>query len=148
LAHTVTLALATLGWVRLPSALVEPLIAGSIVVVGIENCFWPRRASGIGRYGVAFGFGLMHGLGFAGGLLEAMAGLPGTQMSWALVGFSVGVETGHLMVVTPLFLILKLLARRESSETLPPVWIRAASALVAVAGTVYLVRALAFAGGE
>ncbi len=148
LAHTVTLALATFGWVGLPSEVVEPLIAGSIVVVGIENCFWPRRASGMGRYGVAFGFGLMHGLGFAGGLLDAMAGLPVTQISWALAGFSVGVETGHLMVVTPLFLILKLLARREASETLPPVWMRAASALVALAGAVYLVRALAFAGGE
>ena len=142
LAHTVTLAMATMGWVHLPSAVVEPLIAASIVFVGVENWLWPRRASGAGRAAVAFGFGLMHGLGFAGGLLEAMAGLPPSRMGLALVGFSVGVETGHLLVVIPLFLLLKALRSSQPQDAPHPAWLRAASALVAAAGAFYLVRAL------
>lgn len=105
-AHSLTLALSALDLVRLPESVVEPLIAASIVVVALENIFWPGRA-GL-RLGMAFGFGLIHGLGFAGGLLDAMQGLPKLGMTLAILAFSLGVELGHQCVVLPLFGLLRL----------------------------------------
>jgi hypothetical protein len=100
LAHTATLALAMLGWVRLPSSVVEPLIALSIAWVAIEN-LWTDRVHAW-RPAVVFGFGLLHGLGFAG-VLEDL-GLPSGGFASALVGFNVGVEFGQLAVVGLAFL--------------------------------------------
>jgi hydrogenase/urease accessory protein HupE len=102
-AHTITLALSVFDVVRLPSHIVEPVIAGSIVFVAVQNVFWPERTRGWGRLLVAFGFGLFHGLGFAGGLLEAMEGLPGAAIVLAIAAFSLGVEIGHQAVVLPVF---------------------------------------------
>ena len=75
-AHSLTLTLAALQIVRLPERLVEPVIAASIVCVGLQNIFWPRQARGYTRLAVAFVFGLFHGLGFAGGLLDVMHQMP------------------------------------------------------------------------
>jgi len=100
LAHTITLALAALGYVNLPGSIVEPLIAASIVFIAIENV-WAR---GISRWRpfVIFGFGLLHGLGFASVLGEF--GLPEETFVAALIGFNVGVEVGQLAVIAVMFL--------------------------------------------
>lgn len=103
LAHTITLTLSVLNIVTLNSRIVEPMIAASIVFVAVQNVFWPRQSRGWLRLGIAFGFGLFHGLGFAGKLREAMAGMPSGGLIAALIGFSLGVEIGHQMVVLPLF---------------------------------------------
>ena len=100
LAHTITLALAALGYVSIPGSIVEPLIAASIVFVAVEN-IW---AKGISRWRpfVIFGFGLLHGLGFASVLSEF--GLPQGTFVPALIGFNVGVEVGQLAVIAVMFL--------------------------------------------
>ena len=94
-AHSITLALAALGAVRLPPGIVEPLIAASIVWVGVENAF-VKRAS---RYRpvLVFGFGLLHGLGFASALSELH--LPSENFLLALLSFNVGIELGQLAVI-------------------------------------------------
>ena len=152
LAHTLTLTLSLLGLVRLPGSIVEPLIAASIVVVAAQNVFWPDRSRGWGRLAAAFFFGLFHGLGFAGGLVEAMSGTTATVLVLAIGTFSLGVEVGHQLVVVPLYLALRL-ARRARSEPGGPERVarllqRGGSAAVCAAGVVYLTFALraSFAG--
>lgn len=95
LAHTVTLALGVLGWVSVPGAIVEPLIAASIVFVAVENIF--ARGLSPWRPAIVFGFGLLHGLGFASVLAEF--GLPQAHVVPALIGFNIGVEVGQLTVI-------------------------------------------------
>ena len=95
LAHTVTLALGALGVVNIPGSIVEPLIAASIVYVAIENIF--ARGLNTWRPMIVFGFGLLHGLGFASVLGEF--GLPEEQFVPALIGFNIGVELGQLTVI-------------------------------------------------
>jgi len=102
IAHTITLALAALGYVNLPGAIVEPLIAASIVFVAVEN-IWARGIS-LWRPYVIFGFGLLHGLGFASVLSEF--GLPDGRFVAGLIGFNVGVEIGQLFVIAMMFLLV------------------------------------------
>jgi len=94
-AHSITLAASTLQFVAVPSTLVEPLIAASIVWIGIENAF--RSELGWPRWLIVFGFGLLHGLGFAAMLSEI--GLPGHSWMAALLSFNVGVELGQFAVI-------------------------------------------------
>jgi len=101
-AHTVTLALGVLGWVAVPGAIVEPLIAASIVFVAVENIF--ARGLSPWRPLVVFGFGLLHGLGFASVLADF--GLPEAQVIPALIGFNIGVEVGQLTVIALAFLCM------------------------------------------
>ena len=108
-AHTVTLGLATLGVISIPDEwmwLVEALIALSITYVAVENVF--RPSMGWLRPAVVFGFGLLHGLGFASVLAEF--GLPQGQFVLALLAFNVGVELGQLAVILGAFVLI-LLAR-------------------------------------
>ncbi|WP_417699977.1 HupE/UreJ family protein [Pseudophaeobacter sp.] len=95
LAHSITLALGALGVVHVNPTILEPLIAASIVFVAVENIFVRRVHSW--RSLVIFGFGLLHGLGFASVLGDF--GLPPDQMVPALLGFNVGVELGQLTVI-------------------------------------------------
>lgn len=95
LAHSITLALGALGLVTVNAAVVEPLIAASIVFVAVENIF--SRRLHLWRPLVVFAFGLLHGLGFASVLGEF--GLPQSQVVPALLGFNVGVELGQLAVI-------------------------------------------------
>ncbi len=141
LAHTVTLGLSVFDIFRLPSGIVEPVIALSIVFVALENVLFPRRARSPARLAVAFCFGLIHGLGFAGGLLEAMEGLPGTALWIALAAFSLGVETGHQTVVLPVFGLLRLGDRTVSAGARELAG-QCASAAIAGAGAYFLVLAL------
>jgi hypothetical protein len=94
-AHSITLSLATLGVIDVPSRIVEPLIAASIVWVAVENLVAP---SGIGRrWLIAMIFGLIHGLGFASALTEL--DLSRQALMRALIGFNVGVELGQIAFV-------------------------------------------------
>jgi hydrogenase/urease accessory protein HupE len=145
-AHTITLVLSVLNIVRLPSHIVEPMIAGSIVFVALTNVFSPRRSRGNLRIATAFFFGLFHGLGFAGGLLDAMAGLNGLAIGLAIGAFSLGVEIGHQMVVLPVFFGLRFarttLANEEGRERLSLDMTRAGSLIISIFGTLYLMAAL------
>jgi hypothetical protein len=107
LAHSVTLSLAVLHVASLPSRIVEPLIALSIAYVAFENMFFRRAPSR--RWAVSFGFGLVHGFGFAGALLEL--GLPRGSLVEALVFFNVGVEAGQAMILALLLPGLLWLSR-------------------------------------
>jgi len=108
-AHTLTLALAMTGVVTLPASIVEPLIALSIAYVALENIigmkFGPRRVF------VVFGFGLLHGLGFAGVLSEI--GLSAGSFALGLIAFNIGVELGQLAVLALAFAMLGAFRRRE-----------------------------------
>lgn len=104
LAHTITLALSVYGVVSLPSSVVEPLIALSIVYVAIENVFTARLHAW--RPLVVFCFGLLHGMGFAGILTQI--GLPRSQFVPALLSFNLGVEGGQLTVILAAFLAFGL----------------------------------------
>jgi hydrogenase/urease accessory protein HupE len=133
LAHTITLALAVLGLVHVPPAPVEAMIAVSIVLVAVESLrpvtarpTLAHRAPWV----VAFLFGLMHGLGFAGALADL--GLPPDHVPLALVAFNLGVEAGQLAFVAVMILPVRLLrAMPRWIQLLPPY----AIATVAVAWT-------------
>jgi hypothetical protein len=95
IAHSVTLCLAAYQVINLPSRVIEPLIALSILYVAIENIVSPRLKPS--RIGIVFLFGLVHGLGFAGALAEM--GLPKNAYFTSLIMFNVGVEFGQLTVI-------------------------------------------------
>lgn len=101
-AHTVTLAAAALGLVRVPAAVVEPVIAASIVFVAVENVL--SQGESRWRPLLVFGFGLLHGLGFASVLGEF--GLPAEGFLAALIGFNVGVEIGQIAVIAAAYALL------------------------------------------
>jgi HupE / UreJ protein len=107
-AHSITLSLAALGLVTLPSRLVESAIAVSVVVAALNNLV---PLFNHGRWMVAFGFGLIHGFGFASVLAEL--GLPQGALVLSLVGFNLGVEAGQLAIVA-VFLPLAYLLRRTA----------------------------------
>jgi uncharacterized membrane protein len=94
-AHTITLALATLGYVSVNPKVVEPIIAVSIAIVALENIFRPTY--GRFRLLLVFIFGLIHGLGFAQRLIDER--IPEGSLGSALLGFNVGVELGQLAVI-------------------------------------------------
>lgn len=105
LAHSITLSLATLGFVALASRWVESAIAASVVLAALNNV-WPLFHGR--RWMVAFGFGLVHGFGFATVLADL--GLPSGALALALVGFNLGVEAGQLaivLVLLPLAFVLR-----------------------------------------
>jgi hypothetical protein len=108
LSHSITLTAATLGFVHVPQRPVEACIALSIVCVAVEMVHLRAGREGVtarAPWVVALTFGLLHGLGFAGGLSEV--GLPAGHIPTALLFFSIGVETGHLLFVTA---VLRLMA--------------------------------------
>lgn len=99
LAHSITLALAVYGVVELPARIVEPLVALSIAYIGIENLY--SRQVQKRRLLLVFGFGLLHGLGFAGALKDF--GMPPGDYAAALVSFNIGVELGQIAIVLAAF---------------------------------------------
>jgi hydrogenase/urease accessory protein HupE len=109
-AHSLTLVLATLGLVTLPGRVVEPLIALSVLFVAVDAVVRPEAGA---RVPVAFGFGLVHGLGLSSALRAL--GLSGRELVPALVGFNVGVEIGQLLIVGPLFAMVLVLRRKETA---------------------------------
>ena len=105
LAHTITLALGIYGIISLPSNIVEPLIALSIVYVGLENIYRAKNNKiSHSRMPIIFAFGLLHGLGFASVLADV--GLPQSQYALSLISFNIGVELGQLTVIALAFICL------------------------------------------
>ncbi len=134
LAHTITLALAVLGIVSVPATVVEPLIAASIVFVAVENILSPQMRPW--RPFVVFGFGLLHGLGFASVLGDV--GLEPGRLITGLIGFNVGVELGQLTVIALAFLAVGLWFRNKP-------WYRSritnpASAVIALIGFWWVIQ--------
>jgi hydrogenase/urease accessory protein HupE len=135
LAHSITLALAALGIANVPSRIVEPVIALSIVYVAIENI---RARKGVPdwRTRVAFVFGLVHGFGFASVLREF--GLPREALGWSLLGFNVGVELGQASIVLAVVPVLAWL-RAHSPQQAGRVVV-AASWVIAAIGAYWFVQ--------
>ncbi len=133
LAHSITLGLALYGVIRLPSSVVEPLIALSIAFVAVENICTPKLQPW--RPFVVFGFGLVHGLGFSSVLLSL--GLPRPQFLPALLAFNSGVELGQFTVILAAFLCVGWWRERRWYR---PAIIVPASALIAVTGIYWTVQ--------
>lgn len=134
-AHSLSLACATLGYWTPPSAIVEAIIAASIIYVGLENII---RKDAPHRWRVAFAFGLIHGFGFAGALRELE--LPSDLIPRALIGFNLGVELGQLTLLVLIVPVLRLLWRIPLVERHGT---KVASVAVSLAGLVWLVQRLA-----
>lgn len=136
-AHSITLAAATLGWVHPPARAVEPLIALSIIVVGIENLLSEGKSRDL-RAAFAFAFGLVHGFGFASVLGELA--LPADALGIALVSFNIGVELAQLAIV---LCVAPLLAWVRSQRPSWSPWVvRLGSFGVIAAGGYWLVERL------
>lgn len=134
-AHSITLALATLGVVGVSPSIVEPMIAVSIIYVGLENIF-SRNLDW--RWLLTFGFGMVHGFGFASALRDLGIG-SGSSGALSLISFNAGVEIGQLSVaVVTLPIIWSLRRRRMFVTRLAP----ACSFMISVAGALWLVKRL------
>lgn len=132
LAHSITLALAILGFISLPSKIVEILIAASIAWIGIENLFVKELKPS--RLFLVFAFGLLHGMGFAGVLREKLGDLTGQQVALPLVSFNVGVELAQIVVLICAFILLWPLRKWQKNIR------TGGSVLVALAGLFWMVE--------
>jgi hydrogenase/urease accessory protein HupE len=135
IAHSITLAVATLHLVQIPSRIVEPLIAASIVFVGVENLL--RGDIPNARRMVPFGFGLIHGFGFASALREAGIGSGAGSIVLPLVSFNLGVELGQIMVAA---VALPIIWKLRENPMFVARWAPACSAAVALLGSFWLVE--------
>jgi hydrogenase/urease accessory protein HupE len=133
IAHSLTLALATFGVFTLPATIVEPLIAASIVFVGIENLVRRQLAR---RWLVTFGFGLIHGLGFAQILRELGIAKMGIRGAIPLLSFNLGVELAQLSIAA---LTLPLIWRLQRRPTFILKHVPALSLLLTLAGIYWLI---------
>jgi hydrogenase/urease accessory protein HupE len=137
IAHSLSLALSLYGILSVPASIVEPLIALSIVYVAVENILTDELKPW--RVYVVFGFGMLHGLGFAGVLTKV--DLPRNEYLTALITFNVGVELGQLAVISGAFLFVGLWFRNRP-------WYRRriiipCSAAIALTGAFWTVQRLA-----
>jgi hydrogenase/urease accessory protein HupE len=132
IAHSFTLALATFGIITIPTSIVEPLIAASIVFVGIENLVHRQIAA---RWLVTFGFGLVHGLGFASILRDLGIGTMGTQAAIPLLSFNLGVELAQVSIAA---LILPLVWRLQRHPSFLLKHVPSLSLLITLAGVYWL----------
>ena len=140
LAHSITLALATLEVVNLPSRFVEPAIAASIVFVGLENLV-RRGAEPKGRWALTFGFGLIHGFGFASVLKDLGVGQGGQGLAMPLFTFNAGVEVGQVVVAA---IVLPIVWRLRKNETFLRRGVPALSAVIAGAGLYWFLERTVF----
>jgi hydrogenase/urease accessory protein HupE len=141
LAHSLTLALATLDVVNLPSRLVEPAIAASIIFVGAEN-LWCRGAEPRGRWGLTFAFGLIHGFGFASVLRELGVGRGGQGVGMPLFTFNLGVEIGQIVIAA---VVLPIVWQWRKNELFLRCGVPALSLVVVLAGVYWLIERTVFA---
>ncbi len=137
-AHSITLGLAMFDLVVLPTAIVEPLIAATVVWAAIENYF----SRDVGRrWRIALPLGLIHGFGFAGVL--ASLGLPAGALGLALAGFNIGVEIGQVVIVAVVVSFLLLTDRFADKTWLSrAILVRTGSAIIAGLGLYWLVTRL------
>jgi len=134
-AHSITLAMVVLGVFAAPSQVVEPLIALGIAYVGIENLFLKELKPW--RLGLVFGLGLLHGMGFAGGMQELP--VPQDQILAPLLGFNLGVEVGQVAVLAGAFALSFWMLAKEN------IWNKvrlAGSAAIALVGLYWTVTRL------
>ncbi|WNV76229.1 HupE/UreJ family protein [Geodermatophilus sp. DSM 44513] len=129
-AHSLTLVLASLGWLAVPAGIVEPAIALSIAGVAVQNIVQrePRH-----RVVVVFGFGLLHGLGFAGSL--SFGDEAGWQLLTSVLAFNVGIEAGQAAIILACAPLLALIWRRSWAWPVQS----AASGLIALCGLVWFI---------
>jgi hydrogenase/urease accessory protein HupE len=135
IAHSITLAVSTLSLVHISSRIVEPLIAISIVYVGIENLL--RGDDPKGRWLLTFAFGLIHGFGFASVLRELGVGGNGNSIVVPLVSFNLGVELGQIIVAG---LLLPLIWKLRTRPIFVRRWVPAGSITVALLGAYWFVE--------
>jgi hydrogenase/urease accessory protein HupE len=133
-AHSVTLGLSMYGIVSLPSRIVEPLIALSVAYVGIENIATSKLTPW--RPAVVFGFGLLHGMGFAGVLTELQ--LPRAEIIPALISFNIGIELAQLAVIGVAYFAVAAWCRNKWWYR--PRIVIPASAAIAVTGLFWTVQ--------
>lgn len=131
-AHSFTLAAAALDWVVLPDKLIEAAIAGSIVISALMN-LW--RGKGAYQWKLAFGFGLIHGLGFANGLREL--GLSSSHFMETLLAFNLGVEFGQMAVVVAVGVALAPVLRSQRAVAMVQRW---GSVAILLMASVWLVE--------
>jgi hydrogenase/urease accessory protein HupE len=135
IAHSITLAVATLHLVQIPSRIVEPLIAASIVFVGIENLL--RGDIPKARRMVAFAFGLIHGFGFASALREAGIGSGTGGIVLPLFSFNLGVELGQVMIAAA---VLPIIWKLRENPIFIARWAPTCSAAVVLLGSFWFVE--------
>jgi hydrogenase/urease accessory protein HupE len=129
IAHSITLAVATSNLVQIPSRVVEPLIAASIIYVGVENLV--RGGDPKGRWLLTFAFGLIHGFGFASVLRELGVGTHGSSIAVPLVSFNLGVEIGQIAIAA---IALPVIWKLRSNPVFIRRWVPACSGAVALLG--------------
>ncbi len=135
IAHSITLGVATFDLVQLSSRIVEPLIAGTIVYVGVENVW--KRGDPHGRWLLTFAFGLIHGFGFASVLREMGIGVRAGGVAMPLFSFNLGVELGQLAVAA---VALPIIWQVRKSELFLRRGVPACSVLAALAGAFWFVQ--------
>ena len=131
-AHSITLALAALKWVSLPSWFIEPAIAVTIILAALNN-LWPIFRGRVVL--VTFAFGLLHGFGFASVLGEL--DLPTAQFAWALLQFNLGLELGQVMIV---LVAISLMFLARNSLRYVPVVIRGGSGVAVAVALLWFVE--------
>lgn len=141
LGHSLTLVLATLDIVNVSARTIEPLIAASIVYVGVENLV-RRGAEPRGRWALTFFFGLIHGFGFAGVLRELGLGSGGGGLVLPLFSFNLGVELGQVAIAA---VVLPVVWRLRQQEKFLQRGVPTLSAVVALAGLYWLLQRTLFA---
>lgn len=140
-AHSITLGLATLDVVSLPARLIEPVIAASIVYVGIENLLLKGKEP-TGRALLTFLFGLVHGFGFAGVLRDLGVGRDGAgEIALPLFSFNLGVEIGQIVIAA---IILPLIWKLRQRPTFASSGVPVLSGIVAAAGLFWLLERTLF----
>ncbi len=131
-AHSLTLALATFNWIRIPPSVVEPIIAASIIYVGVENIL---RTDFRNRWLLTFAFGLIHGCGFASILRDLGVGANGSSVLTPLVWFNLGVEAGQLAIAA-----LMLPVIWQLKKFFPNRWVPVMSVALIILGSYFLVQ--------
>jgi hydrogenase/urease accessory protein HupE len=145
IAHSVTLTVAALNLFMPPARLIEPAIALSIICVGADNLLVSNRPAARDlRAWMAFGFGFIHGFGFANVLREM--DLPARALGWSLFSFNAGVEIGQLLVVVPVAAVLGVIWARSAVAGRRLAW--AGSILVVAAGVFWFAQRVFFPGGN
>lgn len=135
LAHSISLALATMNLLPLPGRLVEPLIAVSIIYIGVENLVRGNQLKG--RWMLAFAFGLVHGCGFATALRDLGVGIDGRSIIGPLLSFNAGVEIGQMTIAA---LVLPLLWQLRRQPIFIGRLVPVGSVMVALLGAYWFVE--------
>ncbi|WFP49516.1 HupE/UreJ family protein [Methylomonas sp. EFPC3] len=139
IAHSITLACAGLRLVELPASFVEPFIAATIIYVGIENIV--RGDQPKGRHWLTFGFGLIHGFGFAGVLQEMNISAADTGILLPLLAFNLGIESGQIAVAA---LVLPLIWWLNNQVATASRFLKGGSVAVSLMGAFWLVERTLF----